>query len=935
MNFVTLFLLVSLILTAFLGIVVYLRNRQSSVNHMYVFLSLIVALTGLNNFFISLADSSEEVFALLRMTSLRLFIFPATVHFYLLLTQQERILKSRSLYILLYVFPLLMMILTDPKDLFDVMEADPGFGWSFFLKKGVLGSSMIFFILSLSLLLIFMGARYVYKSRERKQRIQAWFIMAGFVGSLLVPVVFDLTLPIWDIHVPQISSSIFLLGYCLIALGIIRYDLFSATPESAADDILRNITDTVVLTDAFDKITFVNKAGLNLFGYKPRDILGRKIFEFFEGQTSAELLEEVEAYESDTIWTRQGEVAVMVTKTPLYHGKGVFDGQAYIIKEITEITNLIRRLTESESRYRLLFEKTPEGIILLQDLQRTVSGNEAACRIFGFEDPDELIRTPMIEIIHPDDRDMLRQREALRKAGDTEQNKGETRIIRSDGEIRHVEYLVHGLSLGGDRLLLLMFRDITESVEYHQKLADSERKYSMLVETSPDAISLIGRDYAFLMVNTRQAEVMGVTVQEVVGRNAPTYFVDTEVRKRVTDHLASAFEFGETIEIGRLMWESVSGKRVFKTTIVPIRNSMGTVDMVMTVSRDITMMEESEALVRHNEEVFRLYLENFQGIALRLNNTNNIEFLYGEVEQICGYTIDEIISEKPNLVRMLYPEDRLSFMRQFNDLRHRPGAKAIVESRILSRDGKVRYLRIYLQNLWSDREGQGFIQAAMFDKTDYYDLQNKIINAIIETEDRERRRFAEDLHDELGPLLSSVRIYVNVIQTKGPGQEAEREELINFTKQLLDEAIVQTKNISYNLMPEVLSQYGVLSSIKSFCRKANASERINIEIQTQDMDEETRFDEKVEVALYRVTRELINNTMKHSGAKNIRLRFYMHNGMPALDYSDDGVGFNADQKIQASATLGIRNIVHRIQSVNGTVNFSSNPGQGMKVIIRW
>ncbi len=929
MHFFTFLLLISLLLTAFLGVLVYMRNPQSTVNHMYVLLSFVVALTGLNNFFISLADSTEEVFSLLR-----LFIFPVTVHFYLLLTQQERILKQRILYGLLYLFPLAIMLLTDPKDLFFVNEADPGYGWSFYLKPGIIGSSMLFFILSLSILLILMGARYVYKSREHKQRIQAWFVLGGFVGSLLFPVVFDLTLPMLSIQVPQISSSVFLFGYCLIAIAIIRYDLFAATPESAAEDILRNITDTVILTDAYDKITFINKAGLNLFGYKSRDMLGHKIHEFIQGSHPSDALQEAEAYDAETINSRQGEVSVMVTKTPLYHGNEIFDGQAYVIKEITEISNLIRRLTESEGRYRLLFEKSPEGILLIRDLNNSISGNEAACTIFGFKSVEQLVSTPIITIIHPEDRAVVQQREMSRKSGQQEDNIGEVRICRSDGEVRSVEYLIHSLRLSGEDVLLVMFRDITESVLFHQKLADSERRYSMLVETSPDAISLLGKNMEILMVNSRLAELSGLPVTDIVGRDVRTFFGNTEVSRKILERMQASFQSGEIIELERQTWATSMGPRLFKITMVPIRNSTGEIDMMMTVSRDITRLEESEALVRRNEEIYRLFLENFQGIALRMNVHNKIEFLYGEVEQITAYPIDVFYQDVSRILRMVHREDRLPVLRTLNHLRHNPGEKAIIETRIMRRDGHVRYLRIYLQNIKTGSDGPGFIQAAMFDKTDYYDLQNKIITTIIETEDRERRRFAEDLHDELGPLLSSVRIYINLIQSKGPGQEKEREELITFAKQLLDDAVAQTKNISYNLMPEVLSQYGFLSSIKSYCRKANISERLKIEIQTQDITDEMRFDEKVEITLYRVAKELINNTMKHSGAKNILLRFYLHNGMPAMDYSDDGIGFDADQKLQTSATLGIRNIVHRIQSVNGTATFSSSPGKGMKVMIR-
>lgn len=1059
MNIFNILLLTCILFTVFMGIIVYRRNSKHPVNQIYTVLSMLVAYSGVVNYFISIAGSETEVYALLRLTSLRLFIFPVSVHFYLLLTQQKHVFKGYLLYILLYLFPSMMVFTTNPRDLFDVVLINKTLGWNFYMKDTVIDNAMTIYILSLTFLLIFLGINYIIRSKDKLHKVQGLLVLTGLIGALIFPVVFDIALPLFNIVIPQISSLAFILGYCLIAFAIIRFELFAATPASAADEILKNISDAVILTDRLGNITFVNESAVGLFGFDKEELLGKNIQELFAGDIPGEITREGPETMNETIISNSGFIAVMVSHTALYLHKDELNGHAYIIREITELKNLIdklaesetryknifeniqsvyfesspdgtileispsvsdytdykredligqsitklysgnlppeeywelfmksqgmvivsvqmngktgmtgegmlhtrllrkpdgtpdrlvgsvtsisalkkaeKQLAESEERYRLLFEKSPEGILVVKGFDEGIAANEAAMQILGVQTVKECLDHPLIGFVHPDDKEMLIHFNQNRINRRKEKNQGVVRIIRPDGAVRNIDYLIHEISFGEEKFLQIMMHDITEKVEAQKRLIDSEKRYSLLVETSPDSISLMNDKFEILMVNSQTALYTGIPVEKMVGTNIFDYLPNPEATGEREKVIQQVFDKGEILEQVRVIWDTAVGRKWFSVSIVPLKDENNKVEMVMGIIRDITQIEEAEQKIRRNEAIYRLFLENFQGIAFRLSFENRLEFLYGEVFELTGYTIEDFFAGIPDVRRIIYPEDRLNIFKALRMLRQIPNSRVTIECRIIHRNGSIKYLRLYLQNMMDEKGKPSFLQAALFDKTDYYDLQNKIINSVIETEDRERRRFAEDLHDELGPLLSSVRIYINLIQTKNPGQEKERLELIEIAKQLLDDAIGQTKSISYNLMPEVLNQYGFIPSIKSYCRKTNIADKLNVVIQTDDIDEEARFDAKVEIALYRVVKELIYNTVKHSGAKNIRIRFFMHHQMPALEYSDDGQGFNVDQKVQSGTTLGVRNIFHRIQSVNGTVNFNSAPDKGIKVTIKW
>jgi PAS domain S-box-containing protein len=809
MSIYSILLMAGVVLAVAIGTIVLNRNSRNPANLVYASLCFLAALSTFVNSLISQAGSEREVFTLLHLVSLRLLIFPMSVHFYLAFTRQKKILRGYWLYLLLYLFPAILILTTNPHGLFDLRYAGEGLGWFFYLKQVPLAKVMTIFIFSMTSLLIVLGILHVIRSRPGMARKQAWFILAGFSVSFLLPVIFEIALPFIPRLVPQTESCTQILGFCLIAVAISRYDLFAASPEAAVDEIVQKISDAVILTDRNGKITFFNQAAMQLAACGPGQLVSENFNDLFTDPVFQDKVNGVSDTADKSLKTFSGaEVPVMISHAPITKGGKKIRGHAFVLHEITELKKVM------------------------------------------------------------------------------------------------------------------------------DQLAENEKKYSMLVENSPDDIFLLNRQMEFLMVNTHAAKMMNLPVSGITGHEMSEVF-PADVAVKQSRSVQEVFESGQMSEHSKTFTVTHSGKRWYSTILIPVKDEKGNVVSVMGIGRDITDVEQAELKIRENEEKYRLYLENFQGIAFRMTLDNRLEFLYGEVYNITGFTIEELFNNTPLIWRVIHPEDRMQLLKAVKMLRSIPNSRTTNECRIIHKDGKIRYLLLFLQNIVGPDGKPRYIQAAIFDKTENYELQNRVINSIMETEDRERMRFAEDLHDELGPLLSSIRMYVNLIQIRIPEAEKENRELADFTKHLLDDAVQQAKNISYNIMPEVLSQYGLIPSVKSYCSKINKAELIRIEIQTDRVGEEERFDSKIELALYRALKELINNTMKHARAGNITIRFSKSAGLPMVEYTDDGIGFDVDEKISAGATLGVRNIFHRIQSVNGSVYYTSAPGKGTKVQITW
>ncbi|MFO7851390.1 MAG: sensor histidine kinase [Bacteroidota bacterium] len=209
--------------------------------------------------------------------------------------------------------------------------------------------------------------------------------------------------------------------------------------------------------------------------------------------------------------------------------------------------------------------------------------------------------------------------------------------------------------------------------------------------------------------------------------------------------------------------------------------------------------------------------------------------------------------------------------------------------------------------------------------------ERKVLHAIINTEENERKRFAKDIHDDLGPLLSTVKMSVTALSARA--SDPVDKDIINNTNHLVNEAIATIKDISNTLSPHVLTNFGLVSAISSFVKKINKARDVNFTFNSNVGDK--RFDSDIEAVMYRSTCELINNSLKHSGASNISIDLNIHGNFIILQYNDDGKGFDAEiLESEENMGMGLSNIQTRVKSVNGIFVLDSKKGEGMHSLIK-
>lgn len=207
-------------------------------------------------------------------------------------------------------------------------------------------------------------------------------------------------------------------------------------------------------------------------------------------------------------------------------------------------------------------------------------------------------------------------------------------------------------------------------------------------------------------------------------------------------------------------------------------------------------------------------------------------------------------------------------------------------------------------------------QRSIFNQKNHYlkiinEHQQKLIQSEIVTLERERNRISKELHDRVGTNLTAIKLRVNqILQSHHDPHVSEVEEQFQV-------AIREIKEIIYGLTPPSLERYGLFTSLKNYVGKLNKSIPINISLKTFGK-EVTGSDQNI--ILFRVLQELLNNSIKHSFAKNITIHINSFDDVLNVMYEDDGIGFTYDP---LQSGLGLDNIESRIHSVNGTLKFES------------
>jgi len=617
-----------------------------------------------------------------------------------------------------------------------------------------------------------------------------------------------------------------------------------------------------------------------------------------------------------------------------------------IVHDITDRKQAEERIIESESLLRESQESAHIGSYSCDLIQKTWKATPELLHIFGVEETYPNTLDSWIESVHPDFRKILID-DLFYKDLEKKIYQHQYKIIRvNDKKERWVQGTgIFEFDNNNKRTKLIgTIQDITKrkvaelaltnlNLELENKVAQRTRELS----ASNEALQLAEEKYRtvadftfgwefWIDTNDRMVycspscnRITGYKSLEFI--NNPMLLLnivhpeDLKIFVRHKYMEAKAKEANHGVQY-RIITKN-GDTRWISHECCPIYNAAGEFIGNRGSNKDITRRKKMEQLLQMSNQKYKLLSENItDGIFIYRNG--EFEYINKAVSNILGYEKKEL--NGLSFTHFILPEyhsqleEILTNRTPYNQSRN-------IEVECYKKDNAIITIEILSNYISSEKAIYGIIH----DITERKEIQKKILNAIIQTEEKEKSNFSKELHDGLGPLLSTIKLYLQ--WSERPNNKVPREEITHKAQEILEEAIATVKEVSNKLSPHLLTYYGLSAAIKSFTDKLNETSSINIIFESNS---DKRLKIEIEATLYRAVIECINNTLKHANAKNINIKITDSDVQFVIQYSDDGIGFNLEETISQHKGLGLFNLQNRIYTVGGKIALTSKINEGVQ-----
>lgn len=338
------------------------------------------------------------------------------------------------------------------------------------------------------------------------------------------------------------------------------------------------------------------------------------------------------------------------------------------------------------------------------------------------------------------------------------------------------------------------------------------------------------------------------------------------------------------------------------------------------------------AVLKLSEQKFRTVTDFTYTWEYWRGTDGSIIFMSPSVEEITGYKIQDFENDPDLLDRIVYKSD-IHLWEQHLAERCNCNMKdksMELTFRIVTKNGEIRWIGHMCRCITIDGNNLG-IRVSNRDITEYVSTNHALLDLTVKVEERERNRFSRELHDGLGPLLSTVKLYFDWLADTDDAEK--RKMIIQKGGYCIETAIEAARELSHGMSSQLLMNAGYNTAIRQFIQRINETNKIVIAYESNTDD---RFNDFVETTLYRISTELIKNTLSYGKATKAEIKFMYdeQNNVLNFTYADNGIGFDIEMVKEANKGLGIMNIYQRVKVLRGSVDIKSNPGEGMSTNIQ-
>jgi PAS domain S-box-containing protein len=645
-----------------------------------------------------------------------------------------------------------------------------------------------------------------------------------------------------------------------------------------------------------------------------------------------------------------------------------------------ETGQLLESRERTEEPLQTIFQNAKNGMFILDTHGRHVDVNQAACVMTGYP-REEILQSDLWLLFFPEDAKDALDREG--RLGEWGASLPECRMRQKDGSEIWVEVNLIPFTANEKDLVLEIVRDITgrkrteaalqrahaelerrieeraqELEQKNQQLkreieerkrAEEELKRTKeylenVIENSVDAIGIVDQHGRFILWNRRAAEIFGYHSEDLAGKSAFELYADSEELDRMLNRLRHE---GVVREYEILMKKRDGSIVPMDISISLLRDDHGRTIGSVCVARDLSERKRAEVeLKRARDELSRYSKDLERQVRARTREITGIlrytpavvsikdtdghyTLVNSRHEELFGMSSDGIHGKSDHDI---FPKEFADQLRA-NDLQVLvEGRSCQIEESVPHRDGIHTYLSVKFP-LYDEHGAATGVCGISTDITELKKAQNqlrRLSGSIMAGQEKERAAIARELHDELGQVLTALRMdtvwMLNHLKDTDP-KAADRALTM---RELIDKTIDEVRGIALRLRPSVLDDLGLIPALEWYTVELEKRSGIAFILKHQNVP---KVNEIVATAAYRIAQEALTNVVRHSAATHVEISLQAQGDTLALSVVDNGRGFN-NVELSESERLGVAGMRERANLAGGTLEIQSQPGKGTQVYCR-
>jgi len=470
---------------------------------------------------------------------------------------------------------------------------------------------------------------------------------------------------------------------------------------------------------------------------------------------------------------------------------------------------------------------------------------------------------------------------------------------------------------------VIVFQDLTP-------LRESEERYQRVFRQAGIGIGVYGPDLRVESFNDIAAQYLGITAGDAVGKDLEDLFgaeAAKEYRKRLKKCLSTG---SSSVYEDRVVLPQST--RWFLSTYSCLLDAKGAPSGVQVISEDITAQKEAE---RH----YRDLVEDLPEIILETDLDAQITFSNAAGMQVFGYSMNEI-EAGVSAFDLIAPDDR-ERARANLARRMQGGDVGAVKYTAVRKDGSTLPILLSVRVVKSAGKPAA-LRGIVVDLTEQELAEQQLAQLADELrraharlaslQEEERRRVSRELHDRVSQGLTALSLSLSSVESACSKRERldEARQQLNAAKTLCDDLGDEVRNLTFNLRPPVLDDFGLLEALR--WHAARLLEANQFEVSVEGSEPSPRLPRTQEIALFRIAQEALANILKHSGTKAARVALVTGDETVTLQIIDSGAGFDLDDHSRKTG-LGLVSMRERAQAFGAELEVESTPTEGTTVSV--